>query len=124
MQTVIDVLGYGLNIQDKDYNIIYQNELSRRVSGGNYLGEKCYKVFEGGRGICNGCPVEKAFKDGKSHTSERKVVLPSGKVTYWENIASPVKDASGEVVTCLEVVKNTTKRKHVRRSCGKTNRVC
>ncbi len=110
LKSVIDALEDGLTIQDRDYNIIYQNDLLKGMFG-DRLGEKCYRVYEGKEELCPGCPVKKAFKDGKSHTSERKVVLPSEGVTFWENTANPIRDARGELVSCLEVNRNITERK-------------
>jgi len=111
LQSVIGAMEYDLTIQDKDYNVIYQNEPSRASSGGDRVGEKCYRVYEGRDRICDGCPVKKAFKDGKSHTVERKRVMPSGEVAFYENTANPVRDASGEIVACLEIGRNVTERK-------------
>jgi PAS domain S-box-containing protein len=110
LQSVVDAMEYSLTIQDRDYNIVYQNEPSRMASG-EHIGEKCYRAYEGKERICEGCPVEKAFKDGKSHTSERRTVAPSGKVTFWENTASPIRDAGGKIVACVELARDITKRK-------------
>jgi len=110
LQSLIDALGDDLGIQDKDYNIIYQNEPSK-AHFGDRLGEKCYRAYEGKDKVSDDCPVKKAFKDGKSHTSEREVITPSGEVTYWENTANPIRDASGEIVACIEVGRNITERK-------------
>jgi len=110
LQSVIDAMADGLHIQDKDYNIIYQNEHTRAFYG-DHVGEKCYRVYEGGEKICVGCPIEKAFKDGKSHTAERKVIAPSGEIVYWENTANPIRDAKGEIVSCLEIGRSITGRK-------------
>jgi len=112
LQSVIDAMEDGLTIQDKDYNIIYQNELVETLFG-DRVGEKCYRVYEGQEKLCDGCPVKKAFRDGKSHTSERRVVMPSGEVTFWENTANPIRDAEGKIVTCLEINRNITERKKV-----------
>jgi two-component system NtrC family sensor kinase len=111
LQSLVDSLEYDLTIQDKDYNIIYQNESSRTSSGGNHVGEKCYQVYEGRDKICDGCPVEQAFKDGKSHTTERQRLSPSGEVTFWENTANPIRDSRGNIVSCLEIGRNITERK-------------
>ncbi|MCJ7790895.1 MAG: PAS domain S-box protein [Dehalococcoidia bacterium] len=111
VQSVIDAMGDDLTIQDTEYNIIYQNEPAKRSSGGDRTGEKCYRVYEGRESICEDCPVEKAFKDGKPHTSERQQVLPSGELSFWENTANPIRDAKGEVVSCLEIGRNVTERK-------------
>ena len=112
LQSVIDALEDGLTIQDKDYNIIYQNEPLRR-NYGNRVGEKCYRVYEGKEKLCDGCPVEKAFRDGKSHTSERRVIMPSGEVAFGETTANPIRDAEGRVVSCLELARGVTKRKQM-----------
>ena len=110
LQSVIDAMEDGFNIRDKDYNIIYQNEAARKICG-DHLGEKCYRVYEGRKKVCEGCPAEKAFRDGKSHTAERRMVLPSGEVTFWEITANPIRDAKGNIVSCLEIGRNITERK-------------
>jgi PAS domain S-box-containing protein len=110
LQSLVDAMEDGLTIQDRDYNIIYEGRVQRSIVG-DHLGEKCYRVYEGREKICKGCPVEKAFKDGKSHTAERRMVEPSGEISFWENTANPIRDASGEIVSCLEINRNITERK-------------
>jgi len=110
LESVINAMEDGLNIMDKDYNIIYQNELPRKLFG-DRLGEKCYRVYAGRDTLCDGCPVKKAFKDGKSHTSEQKILAPSGEVTFWETTANLIRDAGGNIVSCLEIARNITERK-------------
>ncbi len=110
LQSILEVMENGVTIRDLDYTVIYQNEYITRYVG-NHIGEKCYAAYEGKDRICDGCPVELAYKDGKSHSAERKVVLPSGEMTYWENIANPMRDANGNIIACLEVNTNVTKRK-------------
>jgi len=112
LQSLIDAMEDTVTIQDTEYNIIYQNEPSRIASGGDHVGEKCYRAYEGRETMCDGCPVEKAFKDGKSHTSERKTAI-EGKVAFWENTANPVIDTEGRVVSCLELARDVTERKRI-----------
>jgi len=109
--SLMEAMEYTVTIQDTEYNIIYQNERSRITSGGDHVGEKCYRAYEGREKVCDGCPVEEAFKDGKSHTAERKTVI-SGKVAFWENTANPIRDAMGKTISCLELARNITERKH------------
>lgn len=110
LQSILEVMESGVTIRDLDYTVIYQNEYVTRLVG-DHIGKKCYTAYEGIDGICDDCPVELAYQDGKSHISERKVILPSGEVTYWENIANPMKDADGRIYACLEVSANVTERK-------------
>ncbi len=110
LQSVIDAIEYGLSIQDRDYKILYQSQPMVKAAG-DHLGEKCYRAYEARDTVCDGCPVEKAFKDGKSHTAERKIVSPSGRVVFLEHTACPVKDAGGRIVSCIEIPRNITERK-------------
>jgi PAS domain S-box-containing protein len=110
LQSLINAMRDALNIVDRDYNLIFQNEPAKRPYG-DRTGEKCYLAFEGNKKVCDGCPVEKAFRDGQSHTAERETEMPSGKVIFWENTANPIKDAEGRIVSCLEIAKDITERK-------------
>ncbi|MCX5845071.1 MAG: PAS domain S-box protein, partial [Deltaproteobacteria bacterium] len=110
LQSIIDAMVSGVSIQDLDYNIIYQNEVLKNAFG-DRLGEKCYRVYEGNDTICDGCPVKMAYRDGKAHTSERRVIMPTGELTIWENTANTIRDAGGKIVSCLEIARNITERK-------------
>jgi PAS domain S-box-containing protein len=119
LQSLIDALEYGLSIQDMDYNIIYQNEPLRETFG-DHLGEKCYRAYENREEMCDGCPVKKAFRDGKSHTLEGKRVTPAGKIIFLENTANPIRDARGKIVSCLEIIRNVTERKQAEETLQKS----
>jgi len=110
LQSILEVMESGVTIRDLDYTLTYQNEYVTKFMG-DHVGEKCYTAYEGKSRVCEGCPVELAYRDGKSHISERKVVLPSGEIIYWENIANPMRDANGRIFCCLEVNTNITERK-------------
>lgn len=110
LQSILEVMDSFVTIRDLDYTITYQNESVTRLFG-NKIGEKCYTAYERNNRICEGCPVELAFKDGKSHISEREVILPSGEIIYLENIANPMRNVSGKIFACLEVSTDVTGRK-------------
>jgi PAS domain S-box-containing protein len=110
LQSLIDAMEDHLTIRDRDYNLIYLSERVKKTWG-DHIGEKCYRVFEGQDKVCDGCPAEKVFKDGKSCTSERRTVLPSGEVAFRETTASPIRDAQGRIVACLEIARDITERK-------------
>ncbi len=109
-QSILEVMESFVTIRDLDYTVIYQNEYATKMLG-NKIGEKCYSAYERKNSICEGCPVELAYKDGKSHISEREVMLPSGEIIYLENIANPMRDANGKIFACLEVSTDVTERK-------------
>ncbi len=119
LQAILGAMHSGVTIRRLDYTLTYQNDLITKIYG-DRTGQKCYRVFEGKEQICEGCPVELAFKDGQSHTSIRERVLPSGETTYWENTANPIKDASGKIVSCLEVNINITDSKKAEEALRKS----
>jgi len=112
LDSIIAAMASGLTIRDPEYRLIYQSPLTLGIFG-NHVGEKCYKVFQNRETICAHCPVKLALQDGESHTTVAEVKLPDGTISYWENIANPIRDASGTVVSCLEISTNITERKLV-----------
>ncbi|MCF7955284.1 MAG: PAS domain S-box protein [Phycisphaerae bacterium] len=119
LNSILGAMQSGVTIMDLDYTLTYQNDFITKIYG-DRTGEKCYHVFEGNEQICEGCPVELAFKDGQSHTSVRQVVSPSGETTYWQNTANPVKDADGNIVSCVEVNTNITENKKAEEALRKS----
>ena len=109
LQSLIDSLEYGLTIQDRDYTIIFQNRFLSELFG--KVGEKCYRTYEFREYVCEGCPVELSFADGMPHTTERRVLMPAGNTIIWENTATPVRNAEGRIVACIEITRDITERK-------------
>jgi PAS domain S-box-containing protein len=110
IQSLIDALDCGVTLQDREYNIVFQNKFMRDLFGAN-VGEKCYRAYEFLKQVCEGCPLELSFKDGMSHTAERRVAMPSGKTVIFENTATPLKDSKGNIIFCLEIVRDITERR-------------
>jgi diguanylate cyclase (GGDEF)-like protein/PAS domain S-box-containing protein len=109
LQLLLDSLDCGITIQDREYNIIFQNKYMQDMFG--HIGEKCYRIYEFREELCQGCPVELAFQDGATHDSERIVLMPSGETIIWENTANPLRDMRGNTTGCIEIVRDITKRK-------------
>ena len=110
LQTVMDAMDYGLTIQNRDFNIVFQNKTMKEMFG--RLGEKCFKIYEGRNCICEECPVEQSFRDGLSHMTEKKVEMPGELTEYWESMTIPIKNMAGEIVSCLEIFRNITEKKN------------
>ncbi|MBN1361086.1 MAG: PAS domain S-box protein [Sedimentisphaerales bacterium] len=117
---LLETMDVGITIQDRQYNIIYQNSFMQKQFGG--LGGKCYEVYEKQPKVCDGCPVRKAFADGQLHTSDRTTPAPGGGVLFWENTAHPIRNAAGETTSCFEVVRNITGRKRTEEALSENER--
>jgi len=110
LESVIDATLDALTMINRDFEIVFQNGRAKATRG-DHLGEKCYRTYSHAEKVCEGCPVEMTFRDGHSHTVEKKRLEPSGEMSIWENTASPVKDAAGQVVICLEIDHEVTERR-------------
>ncbi len=103
---IIEAIGYGIIIQDTDYKILYQNKIQNDLYG-NRVGEYCYKTYEGKDSICEDCPIELSFKDGKIHKAERRVPTDNG-ILYSELTGSSLKDSTGKIIAGIKVVRDIT----------------
>ncbi|MBP2673738.1 MAG: domain S-box [Deltaproteobacteria bacterium] len=117
-EAIIAGIGDGINIVDRNYRILYQNQVQiDRV--GHHIGESCYKAYHGRDGVCDDCVVARAFVTGKIHTGE-VAEERGGKPSFVEVTASPLRDASGEIVAGIEVVRNITERKETEHQISKS----
>jgi PAS domain S-box-containing protein len=111
---IIEAIGDGIIIQDTDYKIVYQNQIQNEIYG-NRVGEYCYKAYEGRDSICEDCPIELSFKDGKIHKTERSVPTDKG-ILYVELTGSPLRDSTGKIIAGIKVVRDITGLKRVEKT--------
>jgi diguanylate cyclase (GGDEF)-like protein/PAS domain S-box-containing protein len=107
---IIDAMGDGISIQDRNFKVLYQNEVHKSFVG-DHLGESCYKAYEKRDEICEGCPVDMAYKDGEVHVEVRSAPVDGG-LSFFEITASLVKDESGEIIAAIEIARNIDERKN------------
>ena len=103
----------GLTIINKDYRVLWGNQLMKKVSGISAIeNEYCYAVYSPGAcQVCQGCGVKKIFDEGAS-ISRHDFHFQRGDRDRWvELIATPVKDKEGNVVAALELAVDITERK-------------
>jgi two-component system cell cycle sensor histidine kinase/response regulator CckA len=113
-------LADGVTVQNRDFNIIYQNHAMQRFFG-SHIGEKCYEVYEQRCTVCQGCGLEAAFRTGQSMLILRTAFEANGTTSFWENSCSPVSDESGHVVYCAEVCRNVSARVSLEEAFKATN---
>jgi PAS domain S-box-containing protein len=107
---ILAAIGDPVTIIDTDFNITYQNDNSRELTGGDARGEKCYKAFQGRDALCEDCLLEKTFKDGGIYKIERQVAV-DGEVRHFEVISSPIHDPEGNIIAGVDTARDITERK-------------
>jgi len=108
-EQVLDNLPDGITIQDKNFNIIYQNKAMIHAFG-EHLGMKCYSVYERRDKVCEGCGVQKSFQTGQANIVLRTAFETDGKTSYWENACFPLLDSDGNIISGVEICRNITNR--------------
>jgi len=109
VKAIIDSIGDGISIQDTGFKVLYQNQAHMKMVDGEHTGEYCYEKYSQIDRVCKGCPVERSFKDGRSHTLIKSHQREGGMV-HIEIKASPLASSTGEIVAGIEVVRDITER--------------
>ncbi len=105
---VVDVLGIGLCLMDRNMNILWANANLPRVWGLTRLpeGAKCPDIFQCSESYC---PVAKAFQ-AEGRYKDIKVLTKDGIRRYIENTAIPLRDEKGEISRVLILSRDITQR--------------
>ncbi|WDP88359.1 MAG: response regulator [Desulfobacter sp.] len=96
-----------ITIQDKSLNIVESNHRFKEEFGDGG-GHRCYNAYKQKDGPCEGCPVLKTFKDGRSHLAEMDVTLADGRVRNFLVQTSAVVDEDGEIRHVMEMSTDVT----------------
>jgi len=114
---IIAAIGDGISIQDRDFRILYQNRVHQEIVGGDFSGQRCYEVYDGGDAVCDGCPIASVFADGCIQKREKALLTgPDRNISQIEITASPLHDAEGNIVAGIEVVRDISARKEAEKA--------
>jgi len=105
---IFDIIGDAVSIQDKDYKILYQNDIHIGLIG-NHIGKYCYKAYEKRDLRCDGCPVAVSFEDGSLHKAQRNTAVGDS-ILHVEITSSPIKNSEGNIIAGVELVRDITAR--------------
>lgn len=106
---MMGAIGDLVTIQDIDMRIVYQNEAIKKLFGA-HEGEFCYTIYERKDKICEGCMMQKSFKDGGVHKDIRVGIPLNGTSRRFENVAAVLKNKQGKIVAGIEIVRNVEER--------------
>jgi PAS domain S-box-containing protein len=115
LEAVLAAFGDGLTVQDRQFNILYQNE-AHKTKQGDHVGELCYHAYHGRDQVCPGCLLVRCFADGKIHRRETSSTAIDGSTIHMEVSASPVRDARGHIYAGIETVRDITERMRVEKA--------
>jgi len=80
-RTLAQNVGLGIAHVDIDHNIIIVNSAVGRMLNSDpaeFVGKKCYDMFEKAKGICSNCPGDEAIRTGEPAETEGEGVRDDG----------------------------------------------
>lgn len=107
---VIAAVGDGVCMLDRDFRIVYQNRAHERLIG-EHGGELCSEAYGEDPDTCGDCPMARTMETGEVRAGTRRLTS-RGETRFLEITFSPVRNASGEIVAGVEVVRDVTERRH------------
>ena len=113
-EAVIAAIGDGISVVDKNYTILYENEIQKELMGG-HVGQFCYQAYRKQNAQCVDCPIARSFVDGQIHKCELVTPSQKGNINI-EITASPLKDPLGRVVAGIEVIRDISGRRAMEES--------
>ncbi len=103
-----------MSMIDKNHNIVWANDISKKWFGQDIIGKKCYAAYRGQETVCEGCIVSKTFADGEIHEFETDAVGTDGKkMIFWCTTSVTAWDKDGRPRLVVENARNITSRKHM-----------
>ena len=111
---MLQSIGDHMSMMDKDLNIIWANEIARKIFGDNIVGKKCFEAYHKRKEPCKPypCLTLKSFQDGKIHEHDTQVIDSNGEIRYFHCTANvALRDKDGKPVAVIEISRDITKRK-------------
>ncbi|MBI5624079.1 MAG: response regulator [Elusimicrobia bacterium] len=112
LEGVTRSLGIGLAVIDRDYRVVWANDVLLRLQG-EAVGKPCCQESHarpGEEGIA--CGAERIFSTNAERVEFERMGLSEDGAPYWmEVIATPMRDKEGRVTAVLEAVVPITERK-------------
>ena len=101
-----------ITVQDRNYRLLKYNREFKEIFDPR-PGDKCYKAYKGRGTKCLNCPVDRTFKDGKSHQTEESGINKDGSPAHWLVRTTPIRDEKGAIVAAMEINLDITDRKQL-----------
>jgi len=110
---ILESITDHMSMIDENHNIVWANDVTRRLFGPELIGKKCYAVYHRLNKKCQRCVIKKTFTDGKVHEQEREAIGADGnKVALWSTTSVAQWYDDGRPKMVVEISRNITERKH------------
>jgi signal transduction histidine kinase/CheY-like chemotaxis protein/HPt (histidine-containing phosphotransfer) domain-containing protein len=117
LQTVMDAIPNPLMVIDREYHITLMNRATRELQSGDNDATRpnyCYRILHHRNVRCDRdehpCTLEEVVQSGQPCTLIHTHYLPNGEPCRVEVLATPLRDAEGNVIGIVEMTHDITER--------------
>jgi PAS domain S-box-containing protein len=112
-RAVVDTVNDPVTLVGKDFKILYHNKIVSKIYG-SIAGELCFETLFGLEQPCEDCLMLDVLRDGKPRKKVGKFELPDGRIVWAEANAAPFKNAEGEIIGVIDILRDITEQKEAR----------
>ena len=112
-RAVVDTVDDPVALVSKDFKILYHNKMVFKIYG-SIVGELCFETLFGRKQPCENCLMLDVLKDGKPKKKIHKYKLPNGKIVWAEDNVAPFRNAEGEIIGVIDILRDITEQKEAR----------
>ncbi|MDD5629456.1 MAG: GAF domain-containing protein, partial [Elusimicrobia bacterium] len=111
LETVTRHAGVGLAVFSREHRTVWANQVMHEIFG-DARGRTCNEIFGLGAGADDNCIIKEAFAPGAQRVERQLTGRDAEGRRIWSQvIASPMRDAAGEISAVMLTVVPTTERK-------------
>jgi PAS domain S-box-containing protein len=115
-EAVLNTVSDAITVIDENFKIIFQNEAVYKTYGSR-IGEPCFQAYRGRQEPCENCIILDVIKDGKPRRALRDIRLPNGNILWMEIFSGPFRDADGNILGAVEIVRDVTEQIRLSEEC-------
>jgi len=102
---------------DDQYNVVWNNDIAKKLLRPDVIGKKCYRVYHGRDEICKPCIAEACFNDSKIHEFETEIIGADGnRMSLCGKASVAARDENGHPMLVVEFLRDITDRKQAEKA--------
>ena len=124
LNAMLHSIGDHVSLIDRDYYILWANDMAKDMFGQDIVGRKCYQAYSGSEKPCEPypCPTIKALDDGEVHQHETRITDKDGIERHFQCTANvAIRDEAGKPTAVIEVARDITARKRAEEALYKAH---
>lgn len=113
-EAIVASMGENLCVIDLKRVIQFANSAYKDIFGEECVGKHCYEVYMCQDKPCVACPLDRCFETGETVRHSFYTNDKDGSQRWLETTVSPLRDAEGNITSCIEISRDITELLNVK----------